>query len=433
MTPYSHSIVCSFLIHINLLLTLFTEQFVLKHARNTLVRVLFFPLMYAGIWQLIYRFGGLGDFPSWTTHVVIWADFAQIASWGGRSLIDFVVALFGACLLELLPSKKTIREEVDEFAGEEEELPERVLHPWKAFLIHPMTLFCVLLAILLSYGGARVNIHAKSFYQVGYPDYIPQKQPVGCVIGSEELELQLQHDIWFNMTESLIESGAKLVLWSELTAAVKNEKEEDALIERARKVARERQVYLGITYALGDPTTANKLVFITKTGDIGINYNKAHPVPSVEPQSAGPEELQYVDTEDFGRVGGAICFDFSFPHFIQQASKQKVDLVLQPRPFGTYHENGNVLRTVENGFTRLRCSSQSISGVTEPTLNSVFTQRVASLNREKYIFYLPLQKHVKTLYRYIGDAFGYICLIISVSTVAMTFRKIQRERQVSLD
>lgn len=36
-----------------------------------------------------------------------------------------------------------------------------------------------------------------------------------------------------------------------------------------------------MTYHLLGPVEKNKLVVFTKEGDIGIDYNKAHPVPTV--------------------------------------------------------------------------------------------------------------------------------------------------------
>lgn len=39
--------------------------------------------------------------------------------------------------------------------------------------------------------------------------------------------------------------------------------------------------------------------------------------------------MPFVDTPEFGRVGAAICFDFNFPSFMLQASKNKIDLMLQ--------------------------------------------------------------------------------------------------------
>lgn len=64
-----------------------------------------------------------------------------------------------------------------------------------------------------------------------------------------------------------------------MVAVVQNKEEEDILLQRAKDFAITHQVYLAITYGLLEPVEKNKLVFLTKGGDIAINYNKAHPVP----------------------------------------------------------------------------------------------------------------------------------------------------------
>jgi apolipoprotein N-acyltransferase len=91
-----------------------------------------------------------------------------------------------------------------------------------------------------------------------------------------------------------------------------------------------------------------------------------------------------------------------------------------------------VLRAVENGFTLFRCVSQGVSGVFEPTLNGIFNQKVASLNVEQYLFYLPLQKRVATLYGYIGDSFSYLCLIGSMALLALVYRDNKKQSQISI-
>jgi hypothetical protein len=62
---------------------------------------------------------------------------------------------------------------------------------------------------------------------------------------------------------------------------VNTTEDEKVFLERAIEFALTRKVYLGVTYATVDPVAQNKLVFITKQGKIGINYNKANPVPGV--------------------------------------------------------------------------------------------------------------------------------------------------------
>jgi hypothetical protein len=71
------------------------------------------------------------------------------------------------------------------------------------------------------------------------------------------------------------------VLWSEVAVVANDEKEESLLLQRAKEFAIKHKVYLAMTYHLLGPVEKNKLVVFTKEGDIGIDYNKAHPVPTV--------------------------------------------------------------------------------------------------------------------------------------------------------
>jgi hypothetical protein len=82
-------------------------------------------------------------------------------------------------------------------------------------------------------------------------------------------------------TESLIKSGAKLVLWSEITTVVNNEVDETQFLEKVQDLAVLNQVYIAVAYSRVLPVKENKLVFVLKNGTIGINYNKAHPAPVV--------------------------------------------------------------------------------------------------------------------------------------------------------
>ncbi|KAI9482636.1 carbon-nitrogen hydrolase [Zychaea mexicana] len=261
---------------------------------------------------------------------------------------------------------------------------------------------------------------------------------VCCVIGPSLLNQQQQteHDRWLNRSTSLANAGAKLIVWSEETGSASSPKEEADLLEKARDLALEKQVYLALTYDKDDETNIleNKLVLVTPKGEIAINYNKAHPVPFVEPQPAKKEEIQYVDTPEFGRVGAAICFDYNFPWYIRQASRHNVDVMLQASwtwgPIGTYHANSNSLRAVENGITVLRCGSQSLSGVFEPTLNGIFSQQVAVTNDAEYLFYLPIQKRSKTLYGFTGDLFGFSCLALgSAATLYLIYDAVVKYRR----
>lgn len=211
------------IIHLLLVIILFAERYALSRSHYIWTRVLLLPCLWTGLWMLNARYGPIGDYPSMSTALVTWPDFAQIASLGGRPSIDFLVALFGTSILEIGSLPLQCLSSNDEFLrdasistntdinhSEEDDnqntIPLRK-RQYISLLIHPITIFCGIIALVLIYGGARVNIHPGSFYQTSYPKYIPKTEQVGCVVGpgSDFPDLQTQHDIWFNHSTSLVE------------------------------------------------------------------------------------------------------------------------------------------------------------------------------------------------------------------------------------
>ncbi|KAI8992555.1 carbon-nitrogen hydrolase [Pilobolus umbonatus] len=423
--------------------TLLVDRYVLEHSTCIWQRVLVFPTAWTSLWYLICEVGLFGDYIIFNLPLMNWPDLYQISSMGGIYLVTLLVSLFATVLLELpnLPIKNITRTPTfqsttiyNSIENIEVEDGSNIKH-LTVFLKHPFTIIMAVMAAVFTYGGAHNNIPSGSFYQVGYPSYIPKVEPVGCIAGpgSTYPELQLNTDHWLQKTEELAQNGLKLITWSELTTMVPNLQMEEVLLKRAQAIALKYSVYLNIAYGVIDPVGQNKLVFIDKYGKIGINYNKAHPVPGVETQPAGENKLQYMDTEDFGRVSAAICFDFNFRSLIKQASKHDVDVMLQSSwtwgPIGTYLGQTNQIRAVENGYTLLRCASQGLSGVFEPKLGGIFNQKVGSLNDEAYVFNLPVQKRFNTVYGYLGDVIVLISSAYCLITVCSIFYYKSRRHQ----
>ncbi|KAF7722657.1 hypothetical protein EC973_002867 [Apophysomyces ossiformis] len=401
--------------------------------------------MWTGLWLLTGLL--VGDYGTYSSSVMGWSDLIQIASLAGRPAIDFLMALFGTTLLELWTLPELFVKSSAEWQAQEEEennantIPRRAKWPCSLYLSlakHPFVLYGLLMALVLTYGGAQVNIHKDSIFQESYKDYVPPSVPVGCLAGQTASQPIQNYTYWFNRSTELVQKGARIVLWSELTAFTADEEDETRFRALSKEFASRNNVYLAAAYGTyNNPPLENKLILVSPKGEILIDYNKAHPVPIVELQPPGEPIVQYVDTEEFGRVGLAICFDYNFPQFIWQAGQNGVDLMLQASqtwgPMGTYHTQGNALRAVENGFTLFRCVTEGMSGVFEPTANGIFTQKNPTIYDEIRLFYLPLQKHRVTLYAYIGDTFGYSCLIASIlATGYLAWKEYKPKRQGQL-
>lgn len=205
----------SLALHVLLAITLVADRYVLSLQHNRATRVLLFPSLWTGLWFLFYRFGPIGDYPALSTALVNWPDFAQVASLGGRPALDFLIALFGTCIVELssFPVRALchvnaeLLDTDDDNEANDDEGVALGKRQYFSLLTHPIIIFSIVMTLVLSYGGARTNIHKNSFYQVDYPEYIPKNKQVGCVVGpgSDFPELQMNHDIWFNKSTILAE------------------------------------------------------------------------------------------------------------------------------------------------------------------------------------------------------------------------------------
>ena len=118
------------------------------------------------------------------------------------------------------------------------------------------------------------------------------------------------------------------------------------------------------------------------------------------------------------RIGAAICFDLDFPNYIIQAGRQRVDLFLQPSWTwlgNTFrHLNGNAVRTIENGFNLLRCSSMGESGVVSSN-GLVSSRRLTGSDPNVVVkFQIPIEKRITTFFVYIGFVFEYLLIACEI-------------------
>ena len=181
----------------------------------SIIRVIVFPTLFTGTWLVIFGYlFGFGDGIVYSNNVLAgFPDIVQGATWlGGRPAIDFVLTLFATVAQELgrtaISSDKNSpvfnNNDNNDDAEEQQQEENRVLRP-KSLLVHPATYYAILVTALAIFGGALINIHPGSFFQIAYPDYVPETVPVGCVIGPGGIKWQRQfdYDRWLNRTRTL--------------------------------------------------------------------------------------------------------------------------------------------------------------------------------------------------------------------------------------
>jgi len=232
--------------------------------------------------------------------------------------------------------------------------------------------------------------------------------------------------------QNRIYEGDSIVLLSEAALHITSDKEEVQVLEKAHQIAATtfRDVaYIGLSYFKKRPNESFGTIhfsLITSEEDmVAWNYRKAHPVPLVESFIlAGPPLLPIYDSS-FGRLAGSICFDMDFPQYILQAGRKQADIMLQPTwgwgAISIRHFNGDSVRTIENGFTLFRCSSNGVSGIVDPR-GKVLQQQLGGRDPVNIsVFTLPLRKSISTVYSSSGFLFEWILVLLALCIFFLAF------------
>ena len=173
------------------------------------------------------------------------------------------------------------------------------------------------------------------------------------------------------------------------------------------------------------PYVSNHFVLLSSHEDQPAwEYTKAFPVPIVEATvRAGPAELPTYKSA-YGRLGGAVCFDFDHPKYLIQSSQKEVDILLQPsQTWGAVisrHFEGNALRATENGASMFRCSCDGESGIVNARGKIISRAYTGHDPKIPVLFTLPLHKRVLTIYADRGGyMFEYIILALGILIYTM--------------
>jgi apolipoprotein N-acyltransferase len=221
------------------------------------------------------------------------------------------------------------------------------------------------------------------------------------------------------LTKTAVSNGAKIVSSQEL-AMMTNEEDEGKLRDEYKRIAKENDVYLSITYATyaKEGKGENKHIFIDNHGDIQLDYTKRFVGGLAELNLGeaayflkGPEVIQSVDTP-YGKIAISICRDMEFPHYMRQAGRANVDIMLSPSyewPKGLVI-NSVYMRTIENGFSLVRPTQEGITVAVD--FNGNILNQMDSADPGDGIMYadVPTQG-VSTIYSNIGDLLGWICVV----------------------
>lgn len=204
-------------------------------------------------------------------------------------------------------------------------------------------------------------------------------------------------------------AGARIVVWPENGARVLAA-DEPALLGAVAGTARHYHAYVEVgvlVYTHQAPYVRDEADLLGPDGRHLWTYQKAHPIPGMEPYRAGDGRVPVARTP-YGRLASVICYDADFP----DQARVHADILLVPAhdwpSYGTAHAAKNSLRAVENGYALVRPDSDGRSVAVNGEGRILSTVDTTATDR-------PLVVDVPTSgwatpYTALGDAFAWLSL-----------------------
>ena len=239
-----------------------------------------------------------------------------------------------------------------------------------------------------------------------------------------------------NLTKTAVSNDAKIIAFQEY-AMIINEEDENKLIEEYKRIAKENNVYLSVTYAYFSEKEKgeNKHLFIDNRGEIKIDYTKRYLLGfgefgEMSVFKKGAEVIQTTDTP-YGRIGACICRDMGFSSYIRQAGRKNVDIMLGPSyDFPKSTGPSYVLGSIENGFSFIRSTYNGFTFAED--YNGKILDQMDSDKTKNGILYAHIPtKGVKTLYSITGDLFSWICVLVLLGFIVFAIKNRKKEQDNS--
>ncbi|UCG86114.1 MAG: hypothetical protein JSW71_19760 [Gemmatimonadota bacterium] len=238
------------------------------------------------------------------------------------------------------------------------------------------------------------------------------------------------YDRLFDDTRREAQAGAELVVWPEASLISFDDEQDAALIERAKRLASEEGVYLGVTIALipvdSEKLNENRLLLISPSGEVLQTYWKHHTVPVVEqPYAIGGSRTPAVHQTSFATIGGVICYDMDSPRYLRHAGREKVDVLVAPSgdwpAIKQLHPRMAVLRAVEQGFSLVRPANHGLTVAVDYQGRILGRLDHYTTSDRRMSVQVP-KRGTTTVYARTGDLLPWACLALTVISLVLSVR-----------
>jgi apolipoprotein N-acyltransferase len=384
----SHGVLVPFLI---IALQSLAWNAVIRRTRATVIAAWHWtaPLIYPTAWAALdLMINTLSPHGSWGSLAYTqWAfpPVLQIAALAGTPGVVFVLGLPASTLAVALTSRG------------------RVAKPWLAY-----GLPAAIVLVALSYGTVRIATAPRSpTMTVGLTaidDFLGPRIPKAAADA-----VWAQYDATI---AALATQGARVVALPEKIDTL-NAADADALRRHLGQLARQHGIYLLAGFAVETGAERRNVAWLfDPSGKLSGDYAKQHPVPQLENNiTAGQQSI--VRTVDGVGIGLAVCADLMFPALGRSYGRQSVAAVFAPAwdfgRDGAMAAGIAALRGVEGGYSVVRVAREGRLSVTDRYGRFIADYSSAVLPGNAAIALLPLTDGT-TLYAWIGDLFGYLCL-----------------------
>jgi apolipoprotein N-acyltransferase len=216
-----------------------------------------------------------------------------------------------------------------------------------------------------------------------------------------------------SLTKTVASNGAKIASFMEF-AMIINEEDHDKLREEFRRISKENDIYLVMSYAYfaKEGKGENKHLLIDNNGEILLDYTKRYlagigDIGETGVFIKGPEIIQSVETP-YGKITVTVCRDMEMAKYMKQAGEADVDIM-----FSSAYEwpkawiPNNPHRAIENGFSLVRTTYNGVSHSQD--YNGKILNQMYFEETDSGIMYTDVPtKGVKTLYPRVGKSIGWL-------------------------